>query len=73
MKTNMKAKISLTVLVVLMLTSCKKNYTCNCFNPSGVFKTYEIKDTKKKATEKCNDYSKGYQTEPWSETGCSLK
>jgi hypothetical protein len=56
-----------------MLTSCKKDYTCSCFNPSGVFKTYNIKDTKKKATQKCDDYSKEFQTVPWSETGCSLE
>lgn len=69
----MKTKIILTISVAFILSSCKKNYTCSCFNPSGVFKTYEIKDTKRKATQKCNEYSKEYQDIPWSETGCALK
>ena len=69
----MKTKFLILTLCVLMLASCKKDYTCSCFNPSGVFKTYNIKDTKEKATQKCADYSKEYQTVPWSETGCSLK
>jgi hypothetical protein len=69
----MKIKILSLILTATFFTACKKNYTCTCFNPSGVFKTYNIKDTKKKATQKCADYSKEYQTIPWSETGCSLK
>jgi hypothetical protein len=68
----MKAKITLIILTAIVLTACKKTYTCTCSNPGGVFKIYEIKDTRKKATEECNDYSKEYQTIPWSESGCSL-
>ncbi len=70
--TDMKSKILLTILVVCLLTSCKKDYTCSCSNPGGVFQTYKIKDTKKKAIQKCSDYSKEYQTMEWSETGCFL-
>lgn len=69
----MKTKTLLTMLTAFTLTSCKKEYTCSCFNPTGVIKTYTIKDTKKKATQKCSDYSKEYQTIAWSETGCFLK
>ncbi len=67
----------LTVIVIgltsVMLISCKKEYVCECFNPGGVFKTYTIKDTKKKANAKCNDYSKEYQNVPFSETGCVIR
>jgi len=68
----MKTKILFAVIMSCMVTACKKTYTCSCTNPGGVFKTYEIKDTKKKAEQKCSDYSKEYQTIPFSETGCSL-
>jgi hypothetical protein len=68
----MKTKILLTILTVCSLTSCKKDYTCSCSDPGGVFQTYKIKDTRKKAIQKCSDYSKEYQTIEWSETACSL-
>lgn len=66
-------KIAYFIITIAFLTSCKKNYSCDCFNPGGVFKTYEIKDTKKNATEKCKDYSKEYQTISFSETDCSIR
>jgi hypothetical protein len=60
-------------LTGILFSSCKKEYTCECKNPGGVFKTYTIKDTKLKAKNKCADYSKEYQDVAWSETGCSVK
>lgn len=68
----MKSIIS-ALLVILALSNCKKNYTCECFGPGGVLKTYDIKDTKKKAKKKCLEYSAEYQDVPWSETGCLLR
>lgn len=70
--TNMKKTILfLIVLISTLFTNCKKEYVCECFNPGGVFQTYSIKDTKKKAAKKCADYSKQYQGVAWSETGCT--
>lgn len=68
-------KIALLVVIstCILLSSCKKDYTCVCTNPGGVFKTYTIKDTKRKAKDQCADYSKEYQDVAWSETGCSIK
>lgn len=63
----------LAAISCILFGSCKKDYTCECMNPGGVFKTYTIKDTKKKAKDKCADYSKEYQDIAWSETGCSIK
>jgi hypothetical protein len=68
-----KTSMIVIALISLMFSSCKKEYVCECFNPGGVFKTYNIKDTKKKAKAKCDDYSKEYQDVPFSETGCVLK
>lgn len=68
-----KTTVMLIVLAGSLFAGCKKEYVCECFNPSRVEKTYVIKDTKKKATAKCNDYSKEYQDIPWGESGCRLK
>ena len=68
-----KTSIILISTISALLIGCKKEYVCECFNVGGVFKTYTIKNTKKKATDKCDDYSKEYQGLGWSETGCILK
>lgn len=68
----MKPMILLAISTIFILSSCKKDYTCNCFNPGGVFQKFNIKDTRRKATQRCNAYSKEYQTTSWSEVGCSL-
>lgn len=65
-----------TIVIVIALTSvlfirCKKEYVCECFNPGGVYKTFTIKDTKKKASAKC--YDNDYKDVPFSETGCTLR
>ena len=57
---------------ICLLTSCKKEYKCECFNPGGVFETHTIKDTKRKAQDKCADFDKKYNY-GWSESGCSIK
>jgi len=51
----MDKKIILTMAVVLCLTACKKNYVCECPVFGGNPYTYTIKDTKSKASKKCED------------------
>ena len=68
-----KSTIILIAVVSILLSNCKKSYNCECYNPGGVFKTYKIRDAKQKAEDKCADYSKEYQTIPWSETECRIQ
>ena len=65
---------SLTIILLTCVTliSCKKAYTCRCFSPGGTLESFPIKDTKKKAESKCNDYGKKYQDVPMSESGCTI-
>jgi hypothetical protein len=65
-------KVLIFIGGVLSLSSCKKDHVCECINPSGVFDSFSIHDTKKKAEDKCADYAKQYQT-GLSETGCRIK
>ena len=53
--------------IVMLFTSCKKEYTCDCMNPGGKV-IYIIKDTKAKAEAKCFEAANF----PWSETSCKL-
>ncbi len=69
----MKTKFIIAALALASMSSCKKNYTCECFNPSGVDKTYTIYGTLQEAQTKCNEYSMQYQTVPMSESGCVLR
>ena len=60
--------IILIVLTIIILTACKKEYTCECDNPGGHV-VYVIHDSKKNAEKECfaaSDF-------PWSETMCTLK
>ncbi len=66
-------KLILILLISLIFTSCQKQYVCECFNPGGVFKTYNIYGSHQKAQQKCNNYSLQYQDVPMSETDCVLK
>ncbi len=70
----MKNLFILTVLGLLALTSCKKNYTCECINYysyNGIvdqsqtenFGSETIKDTKSKAKEKCDKGDYVYEEE----------
>ena len=68
-------KTILLLSTILLLASCKKEYTCTCTDPSGG-KTiaFTEKTTKGKASDKCNDYYNAhYGNIPWNETGCSIK
>ncbi len=40
------------------LVSCKKGYTCACSSETGFYDGFDIKDSKKRAGKKCNDYYK---------------
>jgi len=43
-----------SVIAVVALSSCKKDYTCTCKDSSGnVYGSVTIKDTKSKATSAC--------------------
>ncbi len=46
--------LSVGVLLVAGMTSCKKDYTCKC-TVAGVSATTTINDTKKNAESKCNE------------------
>lgn len=49
--------------LVLMLASCKKDHTCQCtVGGDVVHSTTTIKDTKKNATETCNEKDNGEQS-----------
>lgn len=68
----MKTKAIFICIATFLVTACKKNYTCECFNPGGVVATYKIHDTKNKAEKKCKEYAEPYNY-PFSESGCQLK
>jgi hypothetical protein len=67
MKTN-----GIFLLVLLLAASCKKQYTCHCFNPGGTIADYDIRGSKKQAEDKCAEYAAPYNY-PMSESGCQLK
>lgn len=69
----MKTKLIILGVALVFLSSCKKDYTCECFNPSGVFQTHTITGTYQEAQAQCQEYSAQYQTVPMSETACELK
>ena len=66
----MKSKLVLTILTICLLTACKKEYTCECYNPGGFEGSTQIRDTKKSAEQKCADSA---SKQAWSETYCKLK
>ena len=67
-------KTVLLLSVIVLFTSCKKNYTCTCTDPSGA-KTvaFSEKTTEGKASSKCDEYyNSHYGSVPFNETTCSL-
>lgn len=69
---NMKL-MSLLTLSCLLAVACKKEYSCECKNPGGVYATYSITDSKSKAKKKCDDYAKENENTVFSESSCSVK
>ena len=54
-------KLLLITALLFALTSCKKEYTCNCYWETGKFvSTHKITAKKKEAEKKCNPYEFGY-------------
>lgn len=56
----MKKIISLVALGLIVLTSCKKDYSCECKTTGGsapLIVSTTINDTKKKATDACESKS----------------
>ena len=54
----MKKTLSIIALGIIVLTSCKKEYTCECKTNGGkepIVTQEKIKNTKKKATSTCED------------------
>jgi hypothetical protein len=74
---NMKAKTILSILTLLILGGCKKDYTCVCTDsgsaagPNHVIYSESYHDTKKNAEKKCDlrNGSPGSQID----TGCRLE
>ncbi len=67
-------KVVLPIIISIIFSSCKKDYTCVCTDPSGTIAVFTVKDTKKKATAECNDYYKNnYSAISWNETSCEIK
>ena len=69
----MKLQFGISIGLLLLIVGCKKDYTCDCFNPGGIYATYEIHDSKKKAQEKCAEYFEESNPIPFSESACQLK
>lgn len=53
-----KILIILTAGLISGFTSCKKGYTCACSSDSGFYDGFDIKESKKRAEKKCNEYYK---------------
>jgi hypothetical protein len=51
---------------VLLISSCKKNYSCECKNTYSTYNAGDIKNTKHKAKKQCESLSGG-------DTKCYLK
>jgi len=66
-------KLILILLAIGCLMACKKNYTCECTNPGGVYATYKLNGSKEKAKKTCDKYNTEANSIPWSESFCSLK
>ena len=50
----MMSKFITILLTVFLLTSCKKEYTCECLRETGAFvASYTLKEKREKAEERC--------------------
>ena len=71
-----KLLVAFTVVAAVALTSCKKEYTCECtvedtsMPGSTITASVTIKDTKKKATDACE---KDNSTVGTIKTTCKIK
>lgn len=65
-----KGSVIVIALSSILFIRCKKEYTCECGNPGGIFKTFTINDTKENAQKKCVE---NIPNVSFSETYCNLK
>ena len=47
-------QFALTIILIFVITSCKKNYTCECSGGRQQLYTRQIHATKKNAQKSCN-------------------
>lgn len=71
----MKSFLTLTILItVIFLSSCKKEYVCECKNPGGTLTAFRTTDSKKRARQKCEDYyNANYGSVVFNETSCEIR
>jgi phage-related protein len=55
-----KLVLAVAALGLVSLTSCKKEYTCECSYNGTVIGSAKIKDTKKKAKDACTGLNTSY-------------
>jgi hypothetical protein len=53
-----KILIILSGIITLSCISCKKGYTCACSSETGFYDGFDIKENKKRAEKKCDEYYK---------------
>jgi hypothetical protein len=70
---SMKRYLALFAAVLaISLSSCKKDYNCQCIGYSGTKDLINIHDTKSKAKKECESWSVGIKGKPGNMV-CTLK
>ncbi|MCX6294677.1 MAG: hypothetical protein NTX97_01195 [Bacteroidetes bacterium] len=61
-------------VTISVFSSCKKDYTCTCTDPSGNKEVvFTQKTTEGKASSQCDEYyNNHYGNVPWNQTSCSI-
>lgn len=63
-----------SLIIAAFLLSCKKEYVCECTDPSGTLTAFRTKDTKKRAEQKCEDYyHANYGSVVFNESSCKIR
>jgi hypothetical protein len=63
-----------SLIVLVAMSACKKEYACVCTNPGGSYTAFKEKNTQDKAEQKCiNYYNENFGSVPMSETNCAIK
>lgn len=71
-----KIKLILGLFLLQLCSSCKRDYTCVCSNPSASdHDFYNLSNQRRKdAEQKCKDYyNKTYANVPMNEISCEIK
>ena len=71
----MKKQCFTPILLILIFTSCVKNYTCKCANETGDIVTLHSINEKsdKKAENKCNEMNGSYDDNGVLSSACHLQ